>query len=94
MIYYRQNIDSFNEGFENHSVIVIVSENYNSLLKDAKKISEAIAGKNADVEMRVSRYFSQEIVEKKRRNNISIENKKLLSWTTSRNLKWPNGKRL
>jgi len=65
LIYYRQNIDSFNEGFENHSVIVIVSENYNSLLKDAKKISEAIAGKNADVEMRVSRYFSQEIVEKK-----------------------------
>ena len=65
MIYYRQNIDNFNEGFENHSVIVIVSENYNSLIKDAKKISEAIAGKNADVEMRVSRYFSQEIIEKR-----------------------------
>ena len=39
----------------------MVSENYNSLLKDAKKILEAVAGKNADAEMRVSRYFNQEI---------------------------------
>ena len=39
----------------------MVSENHNSLLKDTKEISEAIAGKNADEEMRISRYFNQEI---------------------------------
>ena len=39
----------------------MVSENYNLLIKDAKKISQAIAGKNADDEMRITRYFNHEI---------------------------------
>ena len=61
MIYYRQKIDNFNDGFENHSIIVLLSENYNLLQKDSKKISEAIAGSNAYDEMRITKYFNQEI---------------------------------
>ena len=65
MIYYRQKIDNFSDSFDNHSIIVLVSENYNLLQKDSKKISEAIAGSNADNEMRVTKYFNQEINLKK-----------------------------
>ncbi len=61
MIYYRQKIDNFDESFGNYSIIVLLSENYNLLLKDSKKISEAIAGSHAEDEMRITRYFNHEI---------------------------------
>ena len=69
MIYYRQKINGFAETFEKCSVIVLLGENYSLLQKDAKKISDALAGKNADEEMRVNKYFNQEINEK--RNEIN-----------------------
>ena len=75
MIYYRQKIDSFTETFEKCSVIVLLGENYSLLQKDAKKISDALAGKNADGEMRVNKYFNQEINEK--RNEIESSKKKI-----------------
>ena len=68
MIYHRQKIDSFTETFEKCSVIVLIGENYSLLQKDAKTISDALAGKLADEEMRVNKYFNQEINEK--RNEI------------------------
>ncbi len=69
MIYYRQRIDSFIETFEKCSVIVLLGENYSLLQKDAKKISDALAGNTANEEMRVNKYFNQEINEK--RNEIT-----------------------
>ena len=68
MIYYRQKIDSLTETFKKCSVIVLIGENYSLLQKDAKTISDALAGKIADEEMRVNKYFNQEINEK--RNEI------------------------
>ena len=65
MIYYRENINGLTEVFENCSVIVLVSQNHNLLLKEAQKITDTIAGQKADDEMRVTRYFNQEIHEKK-----------------------------
>ena len=65
MIYSRQKIDNFNQVLESSSVIVLLSENYNLLQKEAKEISDTIAGLNADREMRINRYFSQEINGKK-----------------------------
>ena len=65
MIYYREKINSLTEVFDNCSVIVLVSENYSLLQKEAKKISDSIAGSQADDEMRITRYFNQEINEKK-----------------------------
>ena len=68
MIYYRQKIDNFTEKFEECSIIVLLGENHSILQKEAKKISDALAGKVADEEMRVNKYFNQEINEK--RNEI------------------------
>lgn len=65
MIYYRQKIDSLSGIFDNYSVVVLYGENYNLLLRDAKKISDEIAGPAADSEMRIKRYFNQEINGKK-----------------------------
>ncbi len=65
MIYSRQKIDNFNEVLESSSVIVLLNENYNLLQKEAKEISDTIAGPNADSEMRINRYFNQEINGKK-----------------------------
>ena len=65
MIYFREKINSFTEVFDNCSVIVLVSQNYKLLQKDAQKISEEIAGSKADDEMRITRYFNHEINEKK-----------------------------
>jgi len=75
LIYYRQKIDSFAETFEKCSVIVLIGENYSLLQKDAKKISDALAGKNADSEMRVKKFFNQEINEKRNEIIISLKTK-------------------
>ena len=61
MIYYRQKIDSFVGLFGNYSVVVLHGRNYNLLLRDAKKISNEIAGPSAESEMRLTKYFNQEI---------------------------------
>ena len=65
MIYYRDTINSFTEVFDNCSIIVLVGQNYNLLQKEVQKISNSIAGPNANDEMRVTQYFNQEINEKK-----------------------------
>ena len=41
-----------------------LSQNYNLLQKEAKKISDTIAGPKADDEMRIKSYFNKEINEK------------------------------
>ena len=46
-------------------MIVLLSENYNLLQKEAKKISDAIGGPNAESEMRLTKYFNQEISSKR-----------------------------
>ncbi len=61
MIYYRQKIDSFVGLFDNYSAVVLHGGNYNLLLEDAKKISDEIAGPSAESEMRLTKYFNQEI---------------------------------
>ena len=68
MIYSGTKIESLSEAFGNYSVIVLLSENYNLLQKEAKKISNAIGGPNVESEMRITRYFNQEITGK--RNEI------------------------
>ena len=68
MIYSGTKIENFNEVLGNYAVIVLLSENYNLLQKEAKKISDAIGGPNAESEMRITRYFNQEITGK--RNEI------------------------
>ena len=65
MIYSGTKIESFNEALGDYSVIVLLSENYNLLQKEAKKISGAIGGPNAESEMRITRYFNQEITSKR-----------------------------
>ena len=65
MIYSGTKIESFNEALGDYSVIVLLSENYNLLQKEAKKISGAIGGPNAESEMRITRYFNQEITGKR-----------------------------
>ena len=65
MIYSGTKIESFNEALGNYSVIVLLGENYNLLRKEAKKISDAIGGPNAESEMRLTRYFNQEINSKR-----------------------------
>ena len=65
MIYSGPKIESFNKTLSNYSVIVLLSENYNLLQKEAKKISYAIGGPNAEKEMRITRYFNQEIPSKR-----------------------------
>ena len=62
MIYSGTKIENFNEAVGNYSVIVLLSENYNLLKKEAKRISDAIGGPNAESEMRITRYFNQEII--------------------------------
>ena len=61
MIYSGTTFDSFNGSLGNYSVIVLLSENYKRLQKEAKKIADAIGGPNAESEMRLKRYFNQEI---------------------------------
>ena len=68
MIYSGTKIESLSEVLGNYSVIVLLSENYNLLQKEAKKISTAIGGPNVESEMRITRYFNQEITGK--RNEI------------------------
>ena len=65
MIYYGTSFEGFNESLSNYSVIILLSENYNLLQKEAKKIAEAIGGPDAESEMRLNRYFNQEIIGKK-----------------------------
>ena len=65
MIYYRQNVDSLAGIFDNYSVIILLGENYKILQRDAKNISDEIAGPSAENEMRVKKYFNQEINGKK-----------------------------
>ena len=65
MIYSGTTFDSFNVSHENYSVIVLISENYKLLQKEAKKIADSIGGPNAESEMRVTRYFNQEIGSKR-----------------------------
>ena len=48
MIYYGKKIENLTETFEKCSVIVLLGENYSLLQKDAKKISDTLAGKNAE----------------------------------------------
>ena len=68
MIYYREKISSFTEVLSNCAVIVLVGQNSNILQKEVQKISDKIAGPAADSEMRITRYFNQEINEE--RQNI------------------------
>ena len=75
MIYYRQKIDNFTEKFEKCSIIILLGENHSILQKEAKKISDALAGKNADAEMRVKKYFNYEINEKKNEIITSLKTK-------------------
>ncbi len=65
MIYSGTNFDSFNQLLENYSVIILLSENNNLLQKEAKRISDAIGGSNAESEMRLTKYFNQEISNKR-----------------------------
>ena len=65
MIYSGTSIEGFNESLRNYSVIILLSGNYNLLQKETKKISDAIGGPNAESEMRLTRYFNQEIIGKK-----------------------------
>ena len=65
MIYSGSKIEGFNKTLSNYSVIVLLSENYNLLQREAKKISDAIGGPNAESEMRITRYFNQEILSKR-----------------------------
>ena len=61
MIYKREKIDSLIGVFVDCSVVVLVGNNYNFLQRDAKKISDTIAGPDAANEMRITKYFNQEI---------------------------------
>ena len=65
MIYFGTSFEGFNGSLRNYSVIVLLSENYRLLQKETKKISDAIGGPNAESEMRLTRYFNQEIINKK-----------------------------
>ena len=65
MIYSGKTFDSLNESLGNYSVIVLLCENYKLLQKEAKKIVDSIGGPNAESEMRVTRYFNQEISSKR-----------------------------
>ena len=65
MIYSGTKIESLNKALGNYAAIVLVSENYSLLQKEAKKISDAIGGPNAESEMRITRYFNQEITGKR-----------------------------
>ena len=65
MIYSGKSFEGFNESLRNYSVIILLSGNYNLLQREAKKISDAIGGPNAESEMRLTRYFNQEIIGKK-----------------------------
>ena len=65
MIYFRTKVEGFDEALGNYAVIVLLSENHTLLQKEAKKISDAIGGPNAEGEMRITRYFNQEIASKR-----------------------------
>ena len=65
MIYSGTSFGGFNESLGNYSVIVLLSENYKLLQKETKKVADAIGGPNAESEMRVTRYFNQEISSKR-----------------------------
>ena len=65
MIYHRQKIDNLAGLFDICSVVVMHGENYNYMLRDAKKIAEEIAGPDAYGDMRINSYFNQEIYSKR-----------------------------
>ena len=65
MIYSGTKIERYNEALGNYAVVVLIGENYNLLQKEAKKISDAIGGPKAESEMRITRYFNQEITGKR-----------------------------
>ena len=65
MIYSGTKIEKYNEALGNYAVVVLLGENYKLLQKEAKKISDAIGGPNAESEMRITRYFNQEITGKR-----------------------------
>ena len=65
MIYYRQKVDSLAGVFDNHSVVILLGENYKILQRDAQNISDEIAGPAAENEMRIKKYFNQVINGKK-----------------------------
>ena len=61
MIYYRNKISSFTKLFDTCSIIILSGKSYSLLQKEAKKFADEIAGLKADDEMRITRYFNQEI---------------------------------
>ena len=61
MIYYRQNVYSLAGIFDDYSVVILLGENYKILQRDAKNISDEMAGPAAENEMRIKKYFNQEI---------------------------------
>jgi DNA polymerase III delta subunit len=65
LIYHRQKIDNLAGLFDICSVVVLHGENYNYMLRDAKKIAEEIAGPDAYGDMRINSYFNQEIYSKR-----------------------------
>ncbi len=56
-------------------MIVLISKQYNFLQKEAKRISDAIAGPNANNEMRIAKYFNQEINGKREEIIASLRTK-------------------
>ena len=107
MIYSGTKFDSFNETMASYSVIILLSENYNLLQKEAKRISDAIGGPNAESEMRLTRYFNQEISSKRDEIMSLLQTKSffpgcqliMLNWLPEKNYKiiteiaseWQNG---
>ena len=65
MNYHRNNIGDLKEVFSKYSVIILHGRSQNFLFKEAKEISDVIAGPNAGTEMRLTTYSNQEISEKK-----------------------------
>ena len=57
MIYYRQKLNSLAGIFDNYSVVILLGENFKFLERDAKYISDEIAGPAAENEMRIKKYF-------------------------------------
>lgn len=79
MIYYRQKVDSLVGVFDNYSVVILLGENYKILQRDAKNISDEIAGPTAENEMRIKKYFNQEINGKKDEIISSLKTKSFFS---------------
>lgn len=65
MNYHRNNITDLKKVFSKCSVVLLHGRSQNFLFKEAKEISNVIAGPNAEQEMRLTTFSSQEISEKK-----------------------------